>query len=95
MDTGKIVKWGLIILAAWFAWQWVSGFVNNLIAAQNAPQLGDATYYPGWPYAAPIVSRMGATWPDNGLNNWYRGSRFGSYYPTGYGGPTRGRGRGR
>jgi TRAP-type C4-dicarboxylate transport system permease small subunit len=26
--TGKLIKWGLILVAAYFTWQWVKGLLN-------------------------------------------------------------------
>lgn len=52
MDTGKVVKWVLIVIAIYFVWNWIQ---NNV----GGPSIGgSAEVYPA-PYAAPLVGPSG------------------------------------
>lgn len=67
MDMWKIVKWVLIVIAVWWAWNWVtSNFANS---SDSGPgELYNA------PYAAPLVGN----YPITGWSPyWYlrRGNR--------------------
>jgi hypothetical protein len=73
MNTGSIIKWGLIIVAAWFVLQWLSNYFNN----DMSPIPGGSIYGSGW--AAPLVG-PGQTWgwtPPYPMYPGYRSKRFG------------------
>lgn len=59
MNFGTVLKWGAIILVAWFAWQWIS---NNILQSQQTPlspgMWAPPLYNPNWsgqyPWVPPV-----------------------------------------
>lgn len=72
------IKWVVIAVVILYVWK----FVQNQLASQNAPQLGNDEYYPGWAYAAPLRFGPPRTWyrPPTAPPSPYR---YGPRYPRG------------
>jgi len=66
VDVWKVVKWVLIVLALWWAWNWIS---NNFASSSDT---GSSEVYPA-PYAGPLQY----AYPIRGWSpSWYGGARY-------------------
>jgi hypothetical protein len=69
MNIGSLVKWGVIILVAYLAWQWIS---NNLLNSSQAQPQG--VPYGQWAY--PLYR------PYWGAGPWVNPINIGRYGPS-------------
>jgi hypothetical protein len=44
MDTGTVIKWGLIVIAAYVAWGWLSSFTNEQLAGVQMEEAAQSYY---------------------------------------------------
>ncbi len=78
MDTKTILKWGVILVVAWIAWNWIDNFIANqnytpgelYSAPYAAPLLPPAPaalgWVPPWGYGLTAGSRRGRPRPQTG-----------------------------
>ena len=73
MDTEKLLKWGVIAVLGFFALQWFTGLLNNIVGAgQYTPEPYNVPYQPG---GLVVPAYYGVT-PWSPDHNRGRGSRW-------------------